>query len=110
MPPEIDASVGLLAPAGDVDLVTARGLGSSLSELAGSPGNAVLDLSDVGFMDSVGLSVVVKAANRFHRQGKRLVLVVPPEGAAARLLDAAGMRGRLVVAGDRDAALTLAQG
>src|SRR5688500_6591586 len=98
MPPEIDVSVGLLAPKGDVDLDTARGLGLSLSELAGSPGNAVLDLSAVGFMDSVGLSVVLNAANRFRRQGKRLVLVVPPGGPVARVLDAAGMHGRLVVA------------
>jgi hypothetical protein len=38
------------------------------------------------------------------------VIVAPPEGAAARLLDAAGMRGRLTVVGDRDAAMALAQG
>jgi anti-anti-sigma factor len=109
MPPETEASVVVLAPSGPLDLATSRELGASLSELAGTAGNAVLDLTDVTVMDSVGLSVVLKAANRFRRQDKRLVLVAPPEGSAARTLDVSGMGGRLLVAGDRDAARALAQ-
>jgi anti-anti-sigma factor len=108
MPLETEASVPVLAPSGDLDLATARGLGATLSELAGAPGNAVLDLSDVEFMDSTGMAVVLKAVNRFRRQDKCLALVVPPDGNVARLLDLAGTRGRLTVAPDRDAALALA--
>jgi anti-anti-sigma factor len=110
MPPETDVPVAVLAPDGPLDLVTARGLGSSLSELAGTAGNAILDLSNVTLMDSIGLAVVLKAANRFHRQDKRLVLVAPPDGPVQRTLEMSGTRGRLSVAGDRDAALALARG
>jgi anti-anti-sigma factor len=110
MPPETEVPVAVLAPAGPLDLVTSRELGASLSELAGTAGNAVLDLSDVTVLDSVGLAVVLKAAGRFHRQDKRLVLVAPPDGPVQRTLEVSGMRGRLVVAGDRDAALALARG
>jgi anti-anti-sigma factor len=110
MPPETEVPVAVLAPAGPLDLATSRELGVSLSELAGTAGNAILDLSDVTLMDSVGLAVVLKAANRFHRQDKRLVLVAAPDGAVARVLDMSGMRGRLSVCGDRDAALALARG
>ena len=48
MPPEASAIAPVLAPTGDLDLVTARDLGTRLSELAGTPGDAVLDLSGVG--------------------------------------------------------------
>jgi anti-anti-sigma factor len=110
MPPETEVPVAVLAPAGPLDLATSRELGASLSELAGTAGNAVLDLSDVTLLDSVGVAVVLKAANRFHRQDKRLVLVAPPDGIVQRVLDMAGTRGRLSVCNDRDAALALARG
>ena len=108
MPPETEATVPVLHPTGPLDLATARGLGASLNELAGNPGNAVLDLSDVTVMDSTGLAVVLKAVGRFSRQSKCLALVVPPESNVARLLDLAGTRGRLTTADDRDGAVALA--
>lgn len=95
----------VLTPTGDLDLVSARDLGSRLGELAGSPGDAVLDLSRVRFMDSIGLGVVLKAANRFRRQDKQLHLVVPPDGAIDRLLEITGTRGHISVAPDLSAAL-----
>ena len=100
--------VPVLEATGDLDLATSRGLASRLGELAGSPGNAVLDLSQVGFMDSVGLAVVLKAVSRFRRQDKALVLVVPPEGNVARLLELTGTTGRISVEETREAALARA--
>jgi anti-anti-sigma factor len=102
---DASATIPVLAPTGDLDLATARDLGSRLGELAGTPGDAVLDLSGVGFMDSIGLGVVLKAVNRFNRQGKRLVLVVPPAGNIERLLELTGTRGRVNATATRDAAL-----
>ena len=89
---------------GEIDIVTSRRLATQLGELAGQPGDAVLDLSEVTLMDSIGLGVVLKAVGRFQRQGKRLVLVAPPEGRARRLLEFAGVEGRAEIADDAPAA------
>ena len=103
------AQVPLLAPAGDLDLHTSRELASRLAEMAGQPaGDAVLDLTALRFMDSTGLSVVLKAVHRFSRQGKRLVLVVPTEGNVARLFDFSNARERVTIVRTREAAIDLA--
>jgi anti-sigma B factor antagonist len=92
------AAVPTLAPTGALDLATSRGLQTRLAELAGETGqDAILDLTGVSFIDSVGLGVVLKAASRFHRQGKRLLLVAAPEGAVRRIFDFAGVSDRLPV-------------
>jgi anti-anti-sigma factor len=102
--PEQRTDFPTIVARGEIDLETSRGLSAELGELAGQPGDAVLDLSDVTFMDSVGLGVVLKAAGRFQRQGKRLVLV-SPSGPARRVLDFAGVEGRVTVVEDRPAAV-----
>lgn len=104
------AGVPVLAPTGDLDLHTSRDLGSRLSEMAGMPaGDGVLDLTGLRFVDSVGLGVVLKAVHRFSRQGKRLVLVVPDEGAIGRLIDFSGTRERVTIVASREEALGLAR-
>ncbi|HEX8085656.1 MAG TPA: STAS domain-containing protein [Solirubrobacteraceae bacterium] len=97
---KLDAATGpvpTIAPTGALDLATSRGLQTRLAELAGESGQeAILDLSGVSFIDSVGLGVVLKAASRFHRQAKRLFIVAPP-GPVHRILDFAGVTDRLAV-------------
>ena len=97
---KLDAAAGpvpTVSPKGALDLETSRGLRSRLAELAGETGQeAILDLSGVSFIDSVGLGVVLKAAGRFHRQGKRLLIVAPP-GPVGRILEFAGVSDRLPV-------------
>jgi anti-sigma B factor antagonist len=94
---------------GEIDLASSRELGSQLGELAGDPGvAAVLDLSEVTFLDSVGLGVILKAASRFRRQAKRLVIVVPP-GPVLRLLELSGVGTRLALARTLDEAIAAAQ-
>ena len=91
------APVPTIAPKGALDLASSRGLQTRLADLAGEVGqNAILDLSGVSFIDSVGLGVVLKAASRFHRQGKRLLIVAPP-GPVHRILEFAGVSDRLPV-------------
>ena len=91
------AAVPTVAPTGALDLHNSRGLQARLAELAGEKGpEAILDLSGVSFIDSVGLGVVLKAASRFHRAGKRL-LIVAPEGAVHRIFEFAGVTERLPV-------------
>jgi anti-sigma B factor antagonist len=94
----VSGSIPTVAPSGEVDLASARDLTARLHELAGANGHdAILDLTRVAFMDSVGLGAVLKAANRFHRQSKRLLIVAPPESAVLRLLEFAGVTERLAV-------------
>ena len=101
--------IPVLAPTGALDLHGSRGLQQRLGEMAGEPaGDAVLDLSGLDLMDSVGLAVVLKGVHRFSRQGKRLILVVPEGGSIARLFELSGVNGRMTVVADRDAALGLA--
>ena len=106
---QTDADVSTVRAVGAIDLASSRDLASRLSEVAGEAGHsAVLDLTRVTFMDSVGLGVVLQAANRFRRQGKRLLIVVPP-GPVRRLFDFAGVADRLSLVASRDelaAALT----
>lgn len=106
--PDVASSVPVLAPTKDLDIATSRELGQRLAELAGTAGDAVLDLSGVSFMDSVGLAVVLKAASRFSRQGKVLWLVVAPESNVERVIQLAGMRTRLSLRATRDEALAAA--
>ena len=104
---KLETAVGpvpTVAPVGALDLATSRGLQTRLAELAGETGqDAILDLSGVTFIDSVGLGVVLKAASRFHRQGKRLLLVAP-SGPVSRIFDFAGVSERLPVVDSVDEA------
>jgi anti-sigma B factor antagonist len=112
VPPVIvpNTPVPVVALRGDVDLTASRELGAQLGELAGDPGvGAVLDLTEVSFLDSVALGVILKGAGRFRRQAKRLAIVAP-EGPVRRLLELSGVDDRLALAASRDDAITLALG
>ena len=99
-----DEDVSTIRAMGEIDLASSRDLASRLGEAAGAPGpSVVLDLTRVTFMDSVGLGVVLQAANRFHRQGKRLLIVAPP-GPVRRMFDFAGVADRLSLVANRDEA------
>ena len=89
---------------GELDLAATRELAASLNELVGTATHAaVVDASDVTFMDSGGLGALVRAAERLRRRSASLILVCPP-GPVAELLDATGMRDRfLVMNGDAEA-------
>lgn len=104
-----DTPVPVIAPQGEIDLATSRDLGAQLGELAGEPGvAAVLDLTDVTFMDSIGLGVVLKASSRFRRQAKRFVIVAPPGGSVMRLLELSGVGNRVALATSREAGIAAA--
>jgi anti-anti-sigma factor len=44
---------------------------------SGSTGLVVLDLSELDFIDSTGLEVVLRAARRAHDEGRRLIVQRP---------------------------------
>jgi anti-sigma B factor antagonist len=68
----------LVSPTGDIDLATAPQLRQDLVEAsAEGPTLVVLDLGDVDFLDSVGLSVIVGGHKRLRHGGGALHLAAP---------------------------------
>jgi len=56
---------------------------SALSQAeATNPPTLVLDLGGVSFMDSTGVRTLLQADSRARRDGRRLLLIGPPEPAA----------------------------
>jgi stage II sporulation protein AA (anti-sigma F factor antagonist) len=72
----------LVALAGDLDLTVATPLREALDRLIDRhpDRDLVLDLSEVGFVDSSGLGVMLGRYRRLHERGKtlRLIGVRPP--------------------------------
>jgi anti-anti-sigma factor len=70
----------VLALSGELDVVSAPGLEPRLSEALSEPGaDVTLDLSDLEFLDSAGISVLIKAKQDAESNGRTLVLARPTE-------------------------------
>jgi anti-sigma B factor antagonist len=89
----------VLTVRGEIDLSTSPELRDALTKLidAGSPHVAV-DLSDVRFMDSMGLGVLIGARRRVVEQEGTFALV-SVEGPVRRVLDVSGLTGVFDVVG-----------
>jgi anti-anti-sigma factor len=69
----------VVRPAGELDAREAPPLRDELQRLClAGASRATLDLSDVTFIDSFGISVILTAHARFAEDGARLEVVVPP--------------------------------
>lgn len=66
-------------PSGVVDLQTAAALRDELLPVGDGVGDVVLDLTDVEFIDSVGMSVIVATQRRCAAEGVGLSVIVPPD-------------------------------
>ncbi|MBA2337973.1 MAG: STAS domain-containing protein [Acidimicrobiia bacterium] len=71
---------------GEIDLATVPDVEQGLAEAIDSGGDVILDLSEVGFMDSTGLRAILAAEKRLAADGHRLALVVT-DGPVHRLLE-----------------------
>jgi anti-sigma B factor antagonist len=84
--------VPVIRVAGEVDLTTAPELRAKLAELPAAGGTVVIDMSEVTFLDSTGLSVLVASWKRLCEAGEknsfRLVVNRP---AIQRVLDVTGL-------------------
>ena len=68
---------------GEVDLSTCEELEAAIERAEESaPGRLVVDLSKVSFMDSTGVRTLLKVDSRARDNGRRLLLIGPPEPAA----------------------------
>ena len=76
---------------GELDLASAPQLELAVdAAIRGSVGAFVLDLGDLEFLDSSGLSVVLRARAMLARDERPLAIVCPP-GPVRRLMDCAGV-------------------
>ena len=78
---------------GELDLVSADRLGAEVADVWPTvPAEIVLDLSQVDFIDSTGLRVLLSMRNEAKRNERGLTLV-PPTPAARRIFEITGTRG-----------------
>lgn len=87
---------------GEIDLSTAPVLEARLDELEDA-GTVVLDLSDVTFIDSTGLRVILAADSR-RREREQSFPIVAPDGPVLRLFQLTGVDVRLALFDSVDAA------
>lgn len=102
----IDAQAGgwhVLEIRGELDLHTSAALQDRIAELIGEePAFVALDLSDVAFMDSSALGVIVTALKRLRERGGDLA-VVGAQGSPAKVLAITGMDRVIPSVAGRDA-------
>lgn len=97
--------VAVVELSGDLDIAATTALDPDLEQrFAEHDNHVVLDLTDVVFVDSTGLSSLVRAMKTLQRGGRRLALVVAP-GIVARALEVTGLERTLEVHPSRDAAV-----
>ena len=101
----VDDSTHVLAPSGEVDALTAPHLGRRLLCLAEEgKTRVVVDLSNVTFIDSSGIGVLLNALRHLRGRSGRLVLVCPTER-ILRPFQVSGLDGHVWIFSSREAAL-----
>lgn len=88
----------VISVSGELDLASSPALAEELDRVAQSNVKlVVVDLRNLEFMDSTGLSVLVKAHQRAEENGRRLGLVNGSQQ-VQRLLSLTGVADRLTIA------------
>lgn len=101
----VDAADGAvtLTPEGELDIATAPRLGQAVSEHAADGTVVTIDLAQVAFLDSTGLSVLIRARRDAQASGRPLE-IVNPTASARRLFELTGTTGFLLDADGPEAA------
>ncbi len=77
-----------LAVSGEIDLSNATDIGDRLaSAVPGGVSRVVVDLSHTDYMDSAGLAMLFRFAEKCGYQRQELRVVAPPEGKIRMILD-----------------------
>jgi anti-sigma B factor antagonist len=101
----VDASVGEMAGIalrGEVELATAPRLTAALDDaIRSTSGPFVVDLDAVDFLDSSGISCLVRARALLGRDDRALAVICPP-GIARRALELTGIDELVALYGSRE--------
>jgi anti-sigma B factor antagonist len=101
----VDERTHVVAPSGEIDAVTAPQLGRRILGLADAGKRAVVvDLSEVTFMDSTGIGVLLNALRQLTSRSGQLALVCPTER-TRRPFEVTGLIGRIAIFETLDEAL-----
>jgi anti-sigma B factor antagonist len=104
--PERDQHTTVLSAHGEIDLETAPALRQALRPvLEQHTGPVVVDLSEVPFMDSTGLHILVDTLQRLKLANRRLAIVCCEGGPVHRLLGLTSLLDALAVHRSRESAL-----
>jgi anti-sigma B factor antagonist len=98
-----EGSVEIVVVRGEVDIATADAVRADLTTAFKRSGNVVLDLREVSFMDTQGLSVVIEAQQACAADGTQFAITRAPDH-VHRLFDMIGLTPRLTVLDDPAAA------
>ncbi|GAA3029431.1 STAS domain-containing protein [Actinokineospora globicatena] len=89
---------------GEIDMGTAPTLTDALrTAQEPAPPVVVVDLTDVTFLASAGLAVLVKATQRAQATGSRLLVITPQGSVVRRAIAVSSLEHVLTLAEDRDA-------
>jgi anti-sigma B factor antagonist len=87
----------VIAVSGELDLASSPALQEELDRVASSDSKLlIIDLRELDFMDSTGLSVLVRAHQRAEEHGRQLAMVKGPQQ-VQRLLSLTGVGDRLTL-------------
>lgn len=93
-----DGSIWTVALAGELDLASAKELSEELewAEIGGdAPRRLVLDMTELEFIDSTGIAILVAANRRFNADGDCFSLVPSRAEIVCRVLAMTGMGASL---------------
>ena len=113
--PELQVSVfeeggaTVIAVEGELDAASTPELSHPLSRAVAEGARVVLDLSDVGFVDSTGLHAIIDARTEADDHGGRVELCCEPDGPVARVIEVA-LPGMIELHPTREAALEALSG
>ena len=102
----VDGVKNVVTLQGEVDAHTAPKLGSCLFGLAEAGKGVIVDLSEVTFLDSTGIGVLLHSLRHFSLRHARMVLVCPTER-VLRPFQIAGLAGHLTIFDSREKALAV---
>ncbi|MDA0181888.1 STAS domain-containing protein [Solirubrobacter phytolaccae] len=96
----------IISPPAELDVATVDAFRDSLGVAVRTNGaRVVIDLSEVGFIDSTALAAIIEANRQLRHEQRQLAIVAPRGTAAAVLLTLSGLRSALAVYDSRSAAL-----
>jgi len=107
---EVDDTTAVVRVSGEIPLAPAPEFSARLSDVLAEGRTAVVvDLTEVGFIDSTGLSVLLNALRRTTRAGGTLTLVCT-NPTVLRLFEVTRMDTTFTIVDSRDEALARARG